>query len=197
MACREAGIWHLLPAGSATDHNIYIFTCLHQQQDTFFSHHHPPSRQVFQPLPIQPVFSILEPSTRQLATMRGLLSTALAIGVTLLPVVTGAAIKARDEVPEPIEGYRGPISIGNATINAPLDENGKETYLGMFASYRLELGVLTPWDQSRIQVLPRDSYSRSVRGCLHKHQQLQPQASGCRWNLVGMRKIRRIYPHTI
>ncbi len=34
--------------------------------------------------------------------------------------------------PDPIEGYRGPIEFGNATINAPLDENGRNTYIGMF-----------------------------------------------------------------
>lgn len=62
--------------------------------------------------------------------MRGVLSTVLAAGLSLTPAVLGAALKARDEVPEPIEGYRGPIPIGNATINAPLDENGKETYIG-------------------------------------------------------------------
>ena len=46
-------------------------------------------------------------------------------------LVHGAALKGfQATVPEPIEGYRGPIALGDGAINAPLDENGKETYLG-------------------------------------------------------------------
>ncbi|KAK0612534.1 hypothetical protein B0T17DRAFT_620708 [Bombardia bombarda] len=33
--------------------------------------------------------------------------------------------------PDAIDGYRGPIEFGNRTINAPLDANGQDTYLGV------------------------------------------------------------------
>ncbi|KAK4183704.1 hypothetical protein QBC35DRAFT_442902, partial [Podospora australis] len=35
------------------------------------------------------------------------------------------------ETPDPIDGFIGPISYGEATINAPLGPNGEETYLGV------------------------------------------------------------------
>lgn len=30
----------------------------------------------------------------------------------------------------PVPGYRGPIPFGNSIINAPLDDKGRDTYLG-------------------------------------------------------------------
>ncbi|KAK0655074.1 hypothetical protein B0T16DRAFT_450816 [Cercophora newfieldiana] len=52
----------------------------------------------------------------------------IAAGVALLPtLVFGAGTHMNLD---PIEGYKGPIPFGDATINAPLDENCKETYIG-------------------------------------------------------------------
>lgn len=60
--------------------------------------------------------------------MRGNLSALLAAGISLSGAVLGSAVPL--EVPDAIDGFIGPIEYGNATINAPLDENGKETYMG-------------------------------------------------------------------
>jgi hypothetical protein len=60
--------------------------------------------------------------------MVGSLSAILAAGVALLPTLVFGAGQSMNL--DPIEGYRGPISFGNATINAPADENGENTYLG-------------------------------------------------------------------
>ncbi|KAK0725827.1 hypothetical protein B0H67DRAFT_141629 [Lasiosphaeris hirsuta] len=64
--------------------------------------------------------------------MRGSLSALLAVGAALLfpNVVLGAKNMVLDR-PDPIEGYYGPFEFGNSTINAPLDEHGRETYIGV------------------------------------------------------------------
>ncbi|KAM7187394.1 hypothetical protein V8F20_010979, partial [Naviculisporaceae sp. PSN 640] len=61
--------------------------------------------------------------------MPGILSTVLATGLLLSPAALGGVIQWNDE-PDQIDGYRGPIYFGDATINAPLDENSMDTYIG-------------------------------------------------------------------
>jgi len=51
------------------------------------------------------------------------LSALFAAGITLAGVAHGNPL-------DPIDGYDGPIEFGHAAINAPLDERGKDTYLG-------------------------------------------------------------------
>ena len=55
---------------------------------------------------------------------------ALSVPHVVLGAEQGKAGKL-NEFPEKIKGFHGPIPFGNATINAPLDENGRETYIGM------------------------------------------------------------------
>lgn len=63
--------------------------------------------------------------------MRRSLSALLAAGIALsLPGVVRGAGNMALTAPDPIEGYDGPIFFGNTTINAPLDDEGRETYLG-------------------------------------------------------------------
>jgi len=105
--------------------------------------------------------------------MVGSLPALLAAGIALLSSLVSGAGQFMSM--DPIEGYRGPIPFGDATINAPLDEDGKETYIGMFSVIRVaDFGA----DQSpyRLQVLPGELHPRDVRGGLHKHDQLQQEA---------------------
>jgi len=58
--------------------------------------------------------------------------TLLAIGLSLPVAVFGARISPH-AITDPsgsVPGYRGPIPFGHAAINAPLDEHGRDTYLG-------------------------------------------------------------------
>jgi hypothetical protein len=75
--------------------------------------------------------------------MVGSLPALIVAGVALLlslDVVSGAGTSMSLD---PIEGYDGPIPFGNATINAPLDGDGKKTWIGMIAQSVLHILELT------------------------------------------------------
>lgn len=63
--------------------------------------------------------------------MKGSLLVLLGAGLSLsLPSAVAGAKQAQVVTQTHIDGYRGPIPFGNATINAPLDAFGRETYIG-------------------------------------------------------------------